>query len=383
MVDYAASGLKQTMRFERLTRDRKTLDALTGVASFSRERNQHASPSTGATISIDQQAPDDWRRGAIRALAQSSFAGKTEIVPVFTGIPVLTGDRRASRQSKVTLRLLDYTTLLDRPLGRPVYLQAGGSYTALVRQLYSTAGATGHAITDSAAVSASGARWPATKTIRQVCTEIARAIGYRATWADELGALHFEPYIAPGHRPVDPDLGFVHGHTCTYRPDVDVDVDFSDTPNMSLVTARSPWDRVEGVAATAFLPDRHPLSVASRDGYVVPLVEEDVDLGVEITPGSTWDDPDDVTIDWWRGYIQPFADAYAARILEQKSAIALSYTVENRFRPFALMSATRLLVPATDAAPEIDTTVTISKDTLEYQAGAVPTMTTTLTEVQA
>ena len=377
-VDYAASGLLQASFFEILDPNRRALDELRGVTSATRERNIYATPRSGASIEMTLQQPLSFERIRVRWWAAAkSPEGDSGLVPLFTGIPVSPGERRSQAGTSVSLSLLDFSTILDTPLGKHHAVSPGDLVTGRLRSILTAAGADA-VITESSATVSAGMFWLATETKRRMVNDLLEAIGYSAVWADAWGRLRCEPYVAPGARPVESDLGFIHGETCTYKPTFTVEHDTSTVPNHAVVTARM-MGGLEPVVGEAWLPAVHPYSVQNREGREVPYVEADVDLAVAPLP----DGASTADTNAYLGRVKAAADAYAARRLQERSTPARSYLVENRWRPFELQQATRFYSPARGASPEIRRTVTIGKDTTKYVAGGPLTMSTTLLEVPA
>ena len=381
MIDYSASGLQQKLTFELLNRQRQSINALDGVQGFTRERNIHTTPRVGGSLDISLKQPIDLLKIAIRPWITVSYNGEEEHYPLMTGIPLVTGESRMATGAKLSLKLVDYTTPLDVPLGRHYTVPPGTIVTERVRAILLERGVLAPNIKESAASINAGMFWSATETWRKVINELLKSIGYSAIWADDWGQLQVQPYVRPADRPVDPDLGFIHGETCTYRPEFTIEHDVSGAINHTLITTRMPWEHVEPVIGEAWLPASHPYSYQSRDGLEVPYTEADVDLGIEVTPSSDWEDPTSATIAGYKALIQPYADAYAERLLIERSNPTRTFLVTNRWRPYYLHQVTRLFAPDRGLATAVDTRVSIIKDSLTYQSGGTVKMATTLQEV--
>ena len=375
-VDYSASGLQQVVFFEVLTRSRQIVEDLEGVRAATRERNIYASPRTSGSIDVTLRQDVDWLRSSIRFSAVSRLRGETDGPhPLFTGIPQLTGEGRGERGTTMALRLLDYSTLLDVPLGRNFTLLAGEIVLDRVRELLQSVGAFDAVITEDSSTAATNQTFLGTVTKRKAVNEMLRSIGYSAVWADPYGRLRCEPYVEPGRRPVEDDLGFIHGRTATFKPELTIDHDVSGVPNHAVVTVRTE-EPYEPVVGEAWLPADHPYSFESRE-LEVPYTEDDVELAVQALP----DDPEIIDIQEYLARLKEAGDAYALRALQTRALPSRSYTVENRWRPYELHDVTRLWVPARGNSREIDTRVSIAKDSFRYSAGEAPTVTTTLLEV--
>ena len=377
MIDYAASGLTQTTFFELLDSSKRSLGDLEGVRSMTRERSIYTSPRTSAALELTPRSDIDWGKRRVRAWSAVRFRDELAApVPLFTGIPVVSGGSRNAATAPVSLRLLDFSCYLDAPVGRNYAAAPGATVTQLVRALLAELGLTDAVITESSAPVGAGSFWAGTETYRQVINDLLKSAGYSAIWADEWGRLRVEPYVEPGSRPVEPDLGFIHGRTCTYRPEFTIEHDTANVPNVAVITPRAD-ELVEPPVGSYALPPEHPYSAANRNGLVVPYVESGVDLAVQTLPENPA--PGDLTA--YRTRLQDAATMYAQRALLSRVEPSRSFVVENRWRPYNLQQATSFYAPARGASPEIRATVTIAKDSLRYQAGAPLSMTTTLLEV--
>ena len=376
MIDFAAPGLNQRVSFELLDRKRVLKGALRGVRSMRRERNIYASPRTSAALELTLRDPIDFLRASVRIWAEVSDGAETERHALFTGIPMVTGEGRTETGTPVSLKLLDYSTLLDVPLGKNFAMASGTVATTVVRQLCESVGAWDAAITESSAALSTDMFLDATTSKRQAVNLLLKSIGYTAVWADEWGKLRCEPYVDGASRPVH-ELGFVHGRTCTYRPEFTIDYDLSDVPNHAVITVATE-EPLEPVSCEAWLPAEHPLSYESRE-LEIPYTETDVDVSVAALPeGATA-----AQIDAYLAALKTAGDAYAERLLEDRATPTRSYTVSNRWRPFALQEVARFYAPPRGASPEIDVRVSIAKDTLQYTAGGVLAASTVLQEVNA
>lgn len=376
MIDFSSSGLQQLVTVELLNRKRQSINALDGVRSISVERNQYATPSTGGQLEIFLEQDLDLNATSFRIWVTVKQNGEQENYPLLTGIPVVTGRNRTARaHEELTLKLLDYTRLLDVPLGKAYSLAPGDFVTAKVRELLLSVGATDASVTESNTTVSNGMYWPATETKRRVVNDLLASIGYRAIWADAWGKLRAEPYVSPADRPVLPERGFEHGVTCTYRPAFTIDHDTSDVPNHAVITPRMAGE-LEPVVGEAWLPPEHPLSYETRQ-LEVPYTEAEVDLSVQ----ALEEDPTPAQISAYVARMQEAATAYAARKLQQLTGPTRSYQVSNRWRPFELQDVTRFTAPAVDYSPAIDTRVSIIKDSVRYEAGGTLSVTTTLQEV--
>ncbi len=377
MIDYAASGLIQTTFFELLDNRKRSLGDLEGVRSMTRERSIYTSPRTSASLELTPRTAIDWGRHRVRAWSAVRFRDEVaDPVPLFTGIPVVSGGSRNAATAPVSLRLLDSSCYLDAPIGRNYAAAPGASVTQLVRALLTELGLNDAVITESSSPVGTGSFWSGTETYRRIINDLLKSAGYSAIWADEWGRLRVEPYVEPGSRPVEPDLGFIHGRTCTYRPEFTVEHDTANVPNVAVVTPRAD-ERVEPPVGSYTLPPEHPYSADNRNGLVVPYVESGVDLAVQPLP----DEPTQADLATYAAQLKAVADDYARRALLSRVEPSKSFVVENRWRPYNLQQATSFYAPARGASPEIRTTVTIAKDSLRYQAGAPLSMTTTLLEV--
>lgn len=378
MIDYAASGLIQTTFFELLDGQKRSLGSLEGVRSMTRERSIYTSPRTSAALELTPQSDIDWGKCRVRAWSavRSPDGEATDSVPLFTGIPVVSGGSRNAATAPVSLRLLDFSCYLDAPVGRNYAAAPGATVTQLVWALLAELGLTDAVITESSAPVGSGSFWAGTETYRRVINDLLKSAGYSAVWADEWGRIRVEPYVGPSSRPVAPDLGFIHGRTCTYHPEFTIEHDTANVPNVAVITPRAD-ERVEPPVGSYTLPLDHPYSAANRNGLVVPYVESGVDLAVSPLP----EDPEIIDLEEYQTRLQEAATQYAQRALLSRVEPSRSFVVENRWRPFNLQQATRLYAPARGASPEVRTTVTIAKDSLRYQAGEPIKMTTTLLEV--
>lgn len=377
MIDYAASGLLQATFFELLDNQKYSLGDLAGVRSMTRERSIYTSPRTSATLELTPQNNIDWGQRRVRAWSVVRFRDEVaDSVPLFTGIPVVSGGSRNEATAPVTLRLLDYSCYLDAPIGRNYAAAPGATVTQLVRALLTELGLKDAVITESSSPVGTGSFWSGAETYRRIINDLLKSAGYSAVWADEWGRLRVEPYVDPGSRPVEADLGFVHGKTCTYRPEFTVEHDTANVPNVAVITPRAD-ERVEPPVGSYTLPDDHPYSAANRGGLVVAHVESGVDIAVQALPV----DPEIIDLQEYIERLQEAADQYARRALLSKVAPSRSFIVENRWRPFNLQQATSFYAPARGASPEIRATVTIAKDSLRYTAGEPLKMTTTLLEV--
>ncbi len=379
MIDYSVSGLQQKMVFELLDRSRRSINALDGVDAFSRERNLNSTPRSAASIDVTPRQPLNLLTAVIRPWVEVSFRGEVERHPLFTGIPQFTGESRAPAGAKFGLKMADFSTLLDVPLRHHYAVAPGDLVTAKLRALLEQRGIYDAAITESSATVSSGMFWAATETYRKVINTLLGAIGYSSVWADEWGQLRLEPYVDRASRPVNPDLGFVHGSTCTYEPEFTMDHDIAGAVNHVVITARMPWDTEEPVVAEAYLDPAHPYSIESRGGLEVPYTESDVDLSA--STGTPPENPDAATVAQYRATLQTSADAYARRKLEERANPSRQFTVSNRWRIFDIGDATRFYAPARGSSAEIDTRVTVVKDSVRYTAGMDLEMTTTLEEV--
>lgn len=377
MIPFHASGLTQTVEFELLDRERKSVGDLDGVLSFSVERNQYASPMSGGSITVRLAQPLDLSGSVIRPWVTCSFPGyDDETYPLLTGIPFITGQQRtAAVGTVVTFKLLDYSRDLDVPLGRNVTVNPGDLVTAKVREVLAAKGAADAVITESSATVAAGMFFGATTTVRQYVNELLGAIGYRAVWADAMGRLHVEPYVRPADRPTVPDLGFIHGKTATYRPELTIEHDVSNVPNHAVITCRMAQD-VETVVGEAWLPADHPYSFERRK-VEIPWSAADVEIaGPTLAEGA-----DAAAVAAYRAAVKPLADTYALRKLYELAAPSRSYLVNNRWRPCEIMDVTRFYSPATPFSPVIDSRVSIVKDSVSYSKGGTLKVSTTLQEV--
>lgn len=378
MFDYSRSGLQQVVFFEVLTRNRRILGDLEGVRSATRERNIYASPRTSGSVDLTVRQEVDWMTASVRFSAASRWGDETDgPFPLFTGIPRLTGEGRGQKGTTLSLKLLDYSTLLDVPLGRNWSILTGEVVVDRVRELLYSVGATDAVITPDGSKAADNRTFLGTVTKRKVVNELLRSIGYSAVWADGWGKLHCEPYVNPGDRPVNPDLGFIHGSTCTFKPEFTVDHDVAGVPNHAVVTVRT-QEPYEPVVGEAWLPADHPYSYETRQ-LEVPITEDDVELAVQALPA----DPETIDVEEYLTRLQEAGDDYAKRLLLERATPARSYVVENRWRPYELHDVTRLYVPARDFTTEIDKRVSVAKDSLRYAAGHRPEVTTTLLEVMS
>lgn len=376
MIDYSASGLLQSAYFELLDGQRRGLGDLEGVLSAGRERNINSTPRTGGTLEMIPQKDINWLTDRVRFWGLTRYRGETETVPLFTGIPLITGQARGQYTSSVSLKLLDFSAALDVPLGANTGVSPGDVVTAKVRTMLAGVGATDAVITESSSTVSEGMFWDATQTKRRYVNDLLKTIGYSAVWADEWGRLRCEPYVDPAKRPVRGDLGFIHGKTCTYRPEFTIEHDTTSVPNHAVIVAQT-MGNLEPVVGSAWLPASHPYSYESRGNFELPYSESSVDLAVAPLP----DNPTQAQIDTYKAALLTAANAYAAQALQLRSAPSRSFQVDNRWRPFDLQEATRFVAPARGSAPAINTTVTVAKDSLKFTAGGPLAMSTTLQEV--
>lgn len=377
MLDWSASGLLQVGFFELLTRERAALGELEGVKSASRERNIYASPRTGMTIEFNASLQNiDFDKVAVRMWGAAKFLNQDSgPIPLFTGMPYIAGRNRGSSDAPTSLKLLDYSTALDVPLGSHLAVVAGEAITTRVRALLLSVGATDAVITESSAQASTNMFFLATQTKRQVVNELLKSIGYSAVWADEWGRLRCEPYVAPGDRPILDDLGFIHGQTCTYKPQFTIEHDTYNVPNHAVVTVKTD-EAYPPVVGEAWLPVDHPYSYQTR-GFEIPHTESEVDISVQALPS----DPTATDVQNYLAALKAGGDLYAARALQERAQPSRMFQVENRWRPFDLHQAARFEAPARGAQPSISTVVTVAKDTLRYTAGEPFQMTTNLLEV--
>ena len=380
-MDLSASGLVQGAWFELLTLDRQSVDLLDGVRSMSVERNFYATPMSGASIDFTVRDPLDLTRRAVRIWAVLSLEGVEEQYPIFTGIPMIAGQSRTAASARVAGKLLDFTRNLDVPVGRNYTVVKGDLVTSKMRELCLSVGALDASITESSSTVGADMYFPPTETKRKIINTLAAAIGYRSVWADEWGKLRIEPYLRPADRPVIPDLGFIHGKTCTYRPEFTIEHDVSNVPNHAVVTTRMAFAEIEPAIGEAWLPADHPYSYDQR-GIEIPFTEADVELAATIAGNpQSYTDATAANIASYRAAMKTLADAYALRKLYEGAQPSRSFTVENRWRPCDIADVTRFVAPARLTAPAIDTRVSIVKDSVRYEAGQTLKVTTTLQEV--
>ena len=365
-IDLAASGLEQLVTFEVLDRQRRSQNALDGVQSLQVERSIYTTPRQGGSLDLSLRQLDvDLLKVSIRPWVTLRLAGHPdEHYPMMTALPQLVSpEKRSSASAKLSLKLLDYTRLLDVPLGKAFTANPGQLVTALVRSQLEAVGVYDAAITESSGTVSAGMYWAPTETRRRVVNDLLDAIGYGAIWADSWGQLHAEPYVRPANRPVQGDLGFVHGRTCTYSPEFTIEHELFDVPNHVVLTSRAEEDE-EPLVAEAWLPAAHPNSVQNRAGLEIPFTEDGVDVAGDTVPAK-----------------QANLDALAQKRLNDRANPTRSFHVTNRWRPLELQTVTRFVAPARHLSPGYDTTVSLVSDSVRYDAGGTLKTSSVLQEV--
>lgn len=368
------------MVFELLDTRRRSVDELLGVQKFNRRRSIHSTPRGGGSVDIQLEQDLNLLDMAVRAWVELELDGEIERWPAATFLPQITGQSRFSSGSRLSFNLLDYTSLLDTPIGRHYAVARGSLVTPLVRALLLDVGVTDAAITESSGVTSVDMYYPPTETRRKVINELLKSIGYSAVWADPLGQLRCEPYLRPSARPVQDDLGFIHGQTCTYYPQFDIEHDISKVPNHAVIVVRT-VEPLEPVVCHYWLPDEHPHSVASRGGLEVPYTETDVEIAVNNLPEDFPEGATQAQIDSYLATLTAEGLKYAQRRIEERLMPTRSYQVTNRWRPIELNTVTRFFSPAVPHADEIDTRVSIIADEMTYDAGKTIKASSTLQEV--
>ena len=365
MIDLGASGLVQLVSFEVLDRQRRSITALDGVSKLTVQRSIYTSPRSGGSIDLTLQQDLDLRRLVVRPWVTLQHNGEEETYAMMTAIlQLVTPEKRTSSGARMSLKLLDFTRLLDVPLGEPTTVNPGDNVSERVRAMLSAVGAIDAAITESSATVAAGIYFSAKDTKGKYVNTLLEAIGYGAVWADVLGQLQCHPYTRPSDRPVVADFGFIHGRTCTYNPEFSVEDDILNVPNHAILTSRSSGND-EPLVGEAWLPASHPNSMESRDGLEIPFTESEVDLAQWTTEGEK----------------QAAINVLAMKRLIDKASPTRSFEVSHRWRPTELQIVTPFQAPARGMSPAINTLVSIVADNTQYSAGGTLKTTTTLQEV--
>ena len=378
MIDRSASGLVQSVSFELLDRQRRSLNALDGVLSMAVERSVFSSPREGGSLELNlRQADVNLLTMSIRPWVTMKLGNEEEHYPLCTTIPqIITPERRTTASARFSLKLLDYTRLLDVPLGVVYSVAPGDIVTTKVREILFSVGVMDAAITESSGSVVNGTYWAPVETKRKVVNDLLDSLGFGAIHADAWGQLQVGPYQRPSDRPVSPNTGFVHGLTCTYSPEFTIEHDISNVPNHAVLVSRADRNE-EPIVAEAWLPAAHPNSVENRAGLEIPYTEDGVDLAVPPLPES----PTQQQIDDYNAARQAALNLLANKRLQDRANPSRTFQVTNRWSPIPLGTVARFKAPSRGLAPVIECDAVVVSDSVRYEAGGTLKTTTVLQEV--